>query len=312
MRPARPSRIVYLSLVGWLATTPAGAVDGVIEINQASALAGGITACDTPGFPVTICTPGAYRLTSNLDYPSTTANAIIAEAEDVSIDLNGMTVSGATTCTTGANGWVTSCSQQSGITAIVGSVRTVVAHGRIKGSGGTGIFALDASEFRDLQVTDCTNAGISAGNRSVLIDVEAIGNGITGISAGEGSRISGAIATNNGSDGVVQGASSVAEGVVSQRNGNRGVVVFAGAHLRNFSAFANGAAGVRVLDGGLVESGSIRSNSVTNASACGVEGQGGAAYRSVVITGAAGGNSITACGMVNLGNNSCQGGVCPP
>ena len=45
---------------------PAGAVDGVIEINQAKALAGGVTPSDTPGFPVSIDTAGSYRLTGNL------------------------------------------------------------------------------------------------------------------------------------------------------------------------------------------------------------------------------------------------------
>ncbi len=38
----------------------ASAADGILEINHASAIAGG-------GFPVTIAVPGSYRLTSNLD-----------------------------------------------------------------------------------------------------------------------------------------------------------------------------------------------------------------------------------------------------
>jgi len=46
---------------------PAGAVDGVIEINQAKAKAGAVTAGDTPGFPVTISAAGSYRLTGDLD-----------------------------------------------------------------------------------------------------------------------------------------------------------------------------------------------------------------------------------------------------
>src|SRR5438046_162421 len=39
------------------------ASDGVVEINQARALAGGVTRGDAPGFPVTISQPGSYRLT---------------------------------------------------------------------------------------------------------------------------------------------------------------------------------------------------------------------------------------------------------
>ena len=49
-----------------LAASAAHAVDGTIEINQASALAGGISSSDTAGFPVTLDSPGSYRLTSNL------------------------------------------------------------------------------------------------------------------------------------------------------------------------------------------------------------------------------------------------------
>src|SRR5581483_7661707 len=44
----------------------ARAVDGVIEINHARALAGGVTASDLPGYPITIDQSGSYRLTGNL------------------------------------------------------------------------------------------------------------------------------------------------------------------------------------------------------------------------------------------------------
>ena len=47
-----------------IAALPALASDGVIEINQAKALAGGVTAFDGPGFPVTVTAPGSYILTS--------------------------------------------------------------------------------------------------------------------------------------------------------------------------------------------------------------------------------------------------------
>ena len=47
----------------------ARAVDGVVEINQAKALAGGVTAGDTAGFPATISQSGSYRLTGNLTVP---------------------------------------------------------------------------------------------------------------------------------------------------------------------------------------------------------------------------------------------------
>ena len=103
IRPMWALLVLYFPL----ASLPARAVDGVIEINQAAALAGGITSCDQPGFPVVLCASGAYRLTSNLTYSS--GYAIDLAAPDVTLDLNGMTVKGPSTCTVGGNGWVTSC-----------------------------------------------------------------------------------------------------------------------------------------------------------------------------------------------------------
>lgn len=74
------------------------ASDGVIEINQAAALAGGITPSDAPGFPVTLDQPGSYRLTGNLDFSAFVEDleaviGIAITAEDVSLNLGGFTVS---------------------------------------------------------------------------------------------------------------------------------------------------------------------------------------------------------------------------
>ena len=100
---ARVGALLALVLAG-----PAHAVDGVIEINQARAKAGGVTAGDAPLFPVTLSQPGSYRLTGNLDLtdasaraPSTDAKdvkAIDVTASDVTIDLNGFSIIGETSC----------------------------------------------------------------------------------------------------------------------------------------------------------------------------------------------------------------------
>jgi len=304
--------LVTLSAFGLPA--PARAVDGVIEINQASALAGGVTACDTPGFPVSLCASGAYRLTSNLDLAPAAgaAAAILVLALDVSIDLNGMTVGSSNTCSLDPSGWITTCAQSSSLAAIQGNIRTVVSNGRIKGAWGSGIFALDASEVRDVQVTDCGNYGIILGSRSVAVDVEVVGNRTTGLVVGEKSRVSGVVAVNNGEGGIAAGRGSTVEGVVATTNRWTGINVDEGSTLSRFSASSNGLAGVEIVDGGLAESGTIRNNSRFDPNACGLVGIGGAAYRGVVITSSIGGNSASACGMVNLGGNACQGGACPP
>ena len=70
--------------------TAVHAVDGVIEINQARAMAGSVTPGDTPGFPVTITQRGSYRLTGDLTPGAT--QGIHISADDVTIDLNGFSI----------------------------------------------------------------------------------------------------------------------------------------------------------------------------------------------------------------------------
>ena len=66
----RRALLTTLVCGAWLASpAPALAVDGVIEINQARALAGGVTPGDTAGFPVSLNDSGSYRLTSDLVPP---------------------------------------------------------------------------------------------------------------------------------------------------------------------------------------------------------------------------------------------------
>lgn len=71
----------------------AHAVDGVVLIDQNKALAGNVTAGDTPGYPITINTPGSYRLSSNLTVPAS-VNGIVFATDGVTLDLNGFTISG--------------------------------------------------------------------------------------------------------------------------------------------------------------------------------------------------------------------------
>ncbi len=75
-----------------LASLPALAVDGVILIDQNKALAGNVTAGDAAGYPITINTPGSYRLSGKLTVPSGSDGIVIA-ADGVTIDLNGFTLS---------------------------------------------------------------------------------------------------------------------------------------------------------------------------------------------------------------------------
>lgn len=123
-----------------LVSTEALCGDGVIEINMARAKAGGVTATDTPGFPVILDQPGSYRLTGNLDLRgepvAQNVIAIRVDADDVTIDLNHFEIIGVVTCPTGPS----SCAPANGIgMGVWGSSQTAnnltVRNGAIRGMG---------------------------------------------------------------------------------------------------------------------------------------------------------------------------------
>jgi hypothetical protein len=90
--------IVCLCILAAISST-LYAVDGIVLINQANALAGNVTPGDVPGFPVTISQAGSYRLTGNLSVADVNTTAILITAENVTLDLNGFTISGPNACT---------------------------------------------------------------------------------------------------------------------------------------------------------------------------------------------------------------------
>jgi hypothetical protein len=87
-------RTMALALVAAIVPTAAFAVDGVVLVDQAKAMAGNVTPGDAPGFPVTFTLPGSYRLASNLVVPAGVDAGIQINADDVTIDLNGFTLRG--------------------------------------------------------------------------------------------------------------------------------------------------------------------------------------------------------------------------
>jgi hypothetical protein len=165
---------------------PAYAVDGVIEINQVRAKAGGVTPGDTPLFPVTIDLPGSYRLTSNLDVTDATARrggtsaenttAIDVTVDDVTIDLNGFMIKGLTSCV----GIPLVCSQTGSGMGIQAVTRSGVAakNGTVRGMGSN---------------------GVSLGNHSVADNIRAVSNGRDGV---EATVVTNSTANRNGGDGI--------------------------------------------------------------------------------------------------------------
>lgn len=156
-----------------LLAAPAAAVDGVIEINQARALAGGVSPGDAAGFPVTVSQPGSYRLTGDLTAP-VGLNGILVQAPDVTIDLNGFRVVGPGT---GAIA--------SGIYVSTGSDNFELRNGTIQSFTGYGIFVTGGVPLLR------------------ILSVRALDNGSTGLLIqGDGALVRGCTSARNAGDGI--------------------------------------------------------------------------------------------------------------
>ena len=72
--------------------------DGVRHINAELAALGGISSSDIAGLPITLSEPGVYRLMGAIQQSNPDEVLIEVAADDVTIDLNGFTLSGASVC----------------------------------------------------------------------------------------------------------------------------------------------------------------------------------------------------------------------
>jgi parallel beta-helix repeat protein len=202
--------------------TPALAVDGVIEINQTRALAGGVTPSDTPGFPVTINVAGSYRLTGNLSVNAGLPNIsaiVVGSSSGVTIDLNGFALEGPSGCD--ANG----CSNPGTSRGIdgAGSPSVTVRSGIVRGFPG---------------------GGILLGGRARVENVTAINNGSNAIQVDAGAVVTGCIAGSNAGNGITTGGNAIVEGNTADLNGQNGIQASQGCVLSRNTAASNAGTGI--------------------------------------------------------------------
>src|SRR6266851_4672075 len=143
-----------------LASSRALAVDGVVEINEAKVMAAG-------GFPYTISSSGSYRLTSNL-MPLGGADGIHVDSGDVTLDLNGFTISQG-----GIGG--------TGIQANSGKNAVTVRNGLVSGFA-NGILLNDISRIEAVQALSNSSIGIQCADDCHVEHCTAKANGANGIS----------------------------------------------------------------------------------------------------------------------------------
>jgi hypothetical protein len=176
-------QVARLLAAAVLASSGVDASEGVIEINQLRAIEGGVTPGDLPGFPVTLAARGSYVLTGNLFDPFPNASAIEITADDVTVDLNGFALVGATECT--GDGPTITCTPAGSGVGIFAFEREgiVVRNGSVTGFPGGGVLLFRAEGCR-------------------IADLTVAANGSNGIQLGGTCEISGTIVDRSGGVGI--------------------------------------------------------------------------------------------------------------
>lgn len=277
-----------LALLGMAATiawgAPAGAADGTIEINQAKVMAAG-------GFPYVISAANtSYRLTGSLTVPASTSG-ISVTANNVTIDMNGFSITGP-----GSSSGVVNGVSASGFTDVT------VENGTVTGLG-LAIVLGSSAIVRNVHA-DTNGFGIDVGDNSVVEGCTA-NNSTTdyGIACRSGCAITGSTANGNADEGIFCSGSgcqitgntangNVSVGIDCQSNG----CVISGNTLLGNPSLGIGCFGVGCL---------ISGNTIVN-SAQGVEAiDGTTGYSNNVLK-----NTANFSSGKSLGNNLCNGTVC--
>lgn len=184
----------------------ARAGDGVIEINQAAALAGAVTPGDAPGYPVEVFTPGSYRLTGNLTVPAGSPAGIAIYAGGTRLDLGGFSITSTTVC----SGAPLVCAPRgtgAGIDAS-GASDVSVSNGRVAGFGVWGVALFEGGRAERLSIESNGFLGILGDRNSVLVENVVRRNGGAGIQVGAGSRLVANVSSGNAGLGAELGAGS--------------------------------------------------------------------------------------------------------
>jgi Right handed beta helix region len=262
-----------------LFSIPAFAVDGVVLINQSTVIAAG-------GFPYRITQSGSYRLSGNLTVPNVNTDGVDITASNVTLDLNGFTISGPVTCTLGT--YPVQCSATgSGIGIKSSNNNITVRNGTVQGMGRSGMDLEGAGGIlvEDMHVD--SNAGSSdAGIRNAGIVVGNVG------------IVTHCTVTTNAGHGIVAVGSASVTISLNNVTFNGGDGINGGGEVSNNTVFSNGQIGINSPAAAI-------NNAVEGNIGWGIFHANG--YGGNVAQGNTGG-AIT--GGASMHNNICDGAVC--
>jgi hypothetical protein len=186
-------------------STPAIAADGQIVITQAKANAGNVTPGDAAGFPVKLSQPGSYILASNLTPPAGKGGITIA-SNDVTIDMNGFRLNGASVATTGISG---------------GAFESAtIRNGTVAGFDANGIYGTGNNWIiQSMRVVGNGASGITCYTRCLVEDSNVSENGAAGIYIITGTILGNVIFDNTGAGIFSDGLSGFGNNTLEGNNG---------------------------------------------------------------------------------------------
>jgi parallel beta-helix repeat protein len=275
---------------------PALGVDGVTEINDARATAGGVTPSDSPGFPVTLDHPGSYRLTGNLVVTSGSTSAIVISSGDVTLDLNGFTIA----CDTGGAPCGEGGGPGDGIDAS-GQPNIAIVNGTVRGMADNGIVTGINARIEGVRALGNQANGISTSNGSSLIGNTASDNGNDGLTAGVSSTIVNNTMRNNGRGGVETSTGCTIAGNTANNNIVFGIYCNGGCTIDHNTLVENGT-GVSLLGGNTIVGNTARNNTMFALVCIGSD----SGYSLNTFTGSnGGGDNAQVSGCTPIGANFC-------
>jgi len=165
------SSLLVLATAGLVATTTAV---------QAQTLIGG--GKSAPAFPITISQPGSYKLAGSLVVPAG-SSGIVINAANVTLDLDGHSITGGNVCS-GAYNVMTCSGSTSSVGVDVAAAATIVSirNGQISGFG-FGVRVGAGSAVADLRINNISSVGLMAGAGSTVRDVNIVNVKVAGLSA---------------------------------------------------------------------------------------------------------------------------------
>jgi parallel beta-helix repeat protein len=208
---------------------------------------------DIATIPYTISSSGSYIVVRDLATTATDTNGITIQADNVTLDLNGHTLTGPGKIA-GTSG--------SGIYVDGTRFNITIGNGTMRDWRQRGVSAVSASnsQFEALRCYNNGDSGVSVGSDSTISGNTCNSNGLHGILAGYGSTISDNTCYGNGSCGIWASAGSTVSRNTCRANGTAGINAGNGCTLDGNTCFTNAGYGINAGEGCTVSGNTSRSN----------------------------------------------------